>query len=177
MVGRLSVNNGPPLKWQSKCGRYSVSISAACMAKTLQTARAHYPHEVGTSLVGHYSKDGFDAYVMDTAPLTPDSRGSPRFFHRGIGGLRRFYVRLRRRHRGKRHYVGEWHSHPGKPPIPSAIDDQSQASISASTETNCPESILVIVGGALLEEPELGVYVYSRRRGRVDLARLSSFGA
>lgn len=174
MDKRVSVRDAPSLKWQSECGRYTVSILPACLDAMLQIAGKYHPHEVGTSLIGRYSEDGFDAYVIDVAPLSSDSRGTARAFRRGVRGLRGFYAWLRRHYQGKRYYVGEWHSHPNALPVPSRIDDLNQAIISANVKTNCPESILVIVGGDPFEEPNLGVYVYSRVRGRVDLIRQRS---
>lgn len=135
----------------------------------LEITRNHYPREIGSSLVGCYSYDGFDAYVLDMAPLCPDSKVSPNFFYRGIKGLRKFYIKLWQSYMGERYYVGEWHSHPNGIPIPSNTDDISQTAVAADNRVNCPENILVIVRGNLPCEPDLGVFVYSRRRGRIDL--------
>jgi len=132
-------------------------------------ARSHYPCEVGTSLVGCYSNDGFDATVLAMAPLSSDSKGSATSFYRGVKGLRGFFASLRRMYLGKRYYVGEWHSHPDASPIPSGSDDEDISAIASDTQVNCPECILVILGGNPYEVPELRVFVYSRKQGRIDL--------
>ncbi|MDP3025924.1 MAG: Mov34/MPN/PAD-1 family protein [candidate division Zixibacteria bacterium] len=163
------MNNELPLKWKSKCGRYTVSISHFCFNKMLKMGKKHHPHEVGTSLVGCYSDDGFDAFVLDASPLCSDSRCYDNSFFRGIKGLRAFYNKLQQRYGGRRYYVGEWHSHPNGTPIPSHMDNMTQSAISADSETNCPESILVIIGGNLFAVPELGVFLYSCRWGRIEL--------
>lgn len=163
------MNNSLPLKWKSRCGRYTVSISRSCFAKILEVATKRRPREVGTSLVGHYSDDGFDAYVLDIAPFSSDSKSSTNLLHRGVKDLRRFFARLRQTYEGRRYYVGEWHSHPNASCVPSITDDMSQSAIAADAKANCPESILMIIGGNLLEAPDLRVFVYSRKRGRVDL--------
>ena len=163
------MNEDPPLKWKSECGRYTVSISLSCFNKMLEMAKGHYPCEVGTSLVGCYSDDGFDATVLDTAPMSSDSKGLANSFYRGIKGLRRFFAKLRRNYLGKRYYVGEWHSHPDVSPVPSSTDDENQSAIASDTKTNCPECILLIIGGNPFNAPDLGVFVYSRKRGRIDL--------
>ena len=163
------MSNALPLKWKSRCGRYTVSISDSCFTKTLEMARKHCPDEVGTSLVGCYSDDGFDAFISDMAPVCSDSKSLDNSFWRGIKGLQTLFVELRKSYAGKRYYVGEWHSHPDASPIPSRTDDMTQSAIAADRQANCPESILVVIAGNLFGAPDLRVFVYSRKRGRVDL--------
>lgn len=133
-------------------------------------AQAHSPNEVGTSLVGCYSNNGFEASVLDLAPLSPDSKGSRTSFYRGVAGLKKFFTKLRQSFSGKRHYVGEWHSHPDAAPFPSQTDDGHQLAIAKDPNTACPECILIIIGHTLSNVDEIGVFVYSRKRGRISLA-------
>lgn len=133
-------------------------------------AQAHYPNEVGTSLVGHYSDDGFEASVLDLAPLSPDSKGWCTSFYRGTAGLRKFFAKLYKTFSGKRYYVGEWHSHPDAAPIPSGTDNKNQLAIAKDMKTGCSECILIIIGGILTNFNEIGVYVYSRKRGKIILS-------
>lgn len=160
-----------PRMWRSRCGQYRVRISRRCLPKMLSIARAHTPVEAGTSLVGQYSGDQHTAYVLDLAPLTEDSDGRRRSFTRGVRGLKEFFGKLFSRFRGRRHYVGEWHSHPGGSCSASDIDDANQSDIAADGKTECPECILLILSGdvAFAESADLGVYVYSHTRGRVEL--------
>ena len=162
------LTNKPLLKWHSDCEQYTVLIPEACLLKMTKMAETHYPNEVGTSLVGCYSDDGFEAFVLDLAPLSSDSKGSLTSFYRGIAGLQKFFAKLRKTFSGKRHYVGEWHSHPDAAPIPSGTDDRNQREITADRKTNCPECILIIIGGANFNE--IGIFVYSRKRGKVILS-------
>ena len=158
-----------PLKWRSDCKQYTVIISKSCLLKMTEMAQEHYPNEVGTSLVGCYSDDGFKASALDLALLSSDSKGSRTSFYRGIAGLQGFYKKLRKIFSGKRYYVGEWHSHPDAAPIPSYTDNRNQLEIAKDTITNCPECILIIIGGSLSNFDEMGVFVYSQKRGRVIL--------
>lgn len=158
-----------PQQWVSSCGRYTVTISDACLRDMLSLAQQHTPDEVGTSLLGTYSTDGFCASVLGSAPLTSDSRGGRFTFSRGIDGLTRFFLNLFKRTRGRKHYVGEWHSHPGGSVVPSRTDNRNQSAIAKDKKTNCPECILIIVGGDYTSQASLGVYVYSRKEGRIDL--------
>ncbi len=169
MVKTISVSDDSHSIWRSECGRYTVLISLSCLDKITQLAKNRYPNEVGTPLVGWYSEDGFNAYVLDVGPSSSDSKGALRSFCRGRKGLRRFFAELWGLYHGNRFYVGEWHSHPGAAPIPSTLDDITQSAISANLRTNCPESILVIIGGNPFIAPDLGVFVYSRKQGRVHL--------
>ncbi len=144
-------------------------LSDACISEMLLLAKRHNPNEVGTSLVGRYSEDGYTAFVDRAAPLTPDSRGSRMAFSRGVSGLKKFFKTLVTASGMHAHYVGEWHTHPGGAPYPSHQDDESQGAISRDPKTCCPEVVLVIVGGDILTGIKVGVFVYSRQRGRIDL--------
>jgi proteasome lid subunit RPN8/RPN11 len=155
--------------WQSTCGRYNVRITRRAFRSMLALAARHIPNEVGTPLVGSYSDDGHRAAVHAIAPLPDDSHGSPSSFIRGIRGLGAFFGRLVARFRGRRHYVGEWHSHPGGSSTASPTDDRNQAAIAADPKADCPESVLIIVGGEVPTAPTLGLYVYSRAMGKIVL--------
>ncbi len=74
-----------------------------------------------------------------------------------------------RKYKGKMYYIGDWHTHPNGSSTPSKTDDINQSAVASDKKANCPENILVIIGGSLNESPEIGVYVYSRRKGRIDL--------
>ena len=168
MGKRISINKSS-LRWQSGCRRYTVLIPKSCLLKMVEMAQEHYPNEVGTSLVGYYSDNGFEASVLELAPLSPDSKGSRTSFYRGVAGLRNFFTKLRRTFSGRRYYVGEWHSHPNGEPIPSDTDNRNQLEIAKDTKTDCPECILIIIGGTDSNFNKIGVFVYSRKRGRVML--------
>lgn len=170
MAHKVSVAaHAPPLLWRSKSGQYTVTIHRSAYRAMVRMAILHHPREVGTSLVGRYSNDGFRAEVLSIAPLTADSIGTRNSFVRGIQGLRQFYKRLVWRFHGQRYYVGEWHSHPDSAPHSSGIDDANQTLISRDKSANCSEVILIIVGGDFARKPELRINVYSRKNGRVLL--------
>lgn len=164
------LKNRLPVRWISACGRYRLSISDKCLGGMLALYRKHLPREAGTSVYGTYSADGFHAHVLGNSPIAADSVSGRCSLYRGSEGAAHFFGNLFRRTRGKQHYVGEWHSHPGGPPEPSATDNRTLRAIASDPETNCPECILLILGGDLTRDPTLGVYVYSRQRGRIDLS-------
>lgn len=121
---------------------------------------------------GGYSVDGHEAYVTGLAPVTPDSRGARASFHRGVVGLHQFLKRLFSASKGRSHYVGEWHSHPGGAPVPSSTDEVNALKIANDSCAECSECILVIVGvhGDVVD---VRAYVFSRKRGRRDMSRVS----
>jgi integrative and conjugative element protein (TIGR02256 family) len=47
------------------------------------------------------------------------------------------------------HFVGEWHSHPERHPVPSALDDRSMAECVRKSDHRLNGFLLVIVGTAL----------------------------
>lgn len=154
--------------WVSRCGTYTVLIEDRFVDEALTLAKDHYPREVGTSLVGTYSDDGWDATVLHAAPLTTDSKAGRSWFQRGVRGLKTYFSAVFAKSSGVTHYVGEWHSHPDGAPIPSPTDDANMMEIVNDPETRCPECILVIVGYRSARA-RLGVYIYSAVRRRVDL--------
>ena len=159
--------------WRSECERYTVIIESACLSEMVHLAREHGPNEVGTALVGSYSDDGFTARICRLAPLTQDSRGGARTFFRGVRGLRDFFLKIFTSSRGRMHYVGEWHSHPGGAAVPSFTDDENALSIARDPRSDCPECVLIILAFSRADV-ELGVYVYSSSQGRVMLGSCSS---
>lgn len=151
-------------KWKSNNGQYTVFLADTCLKKMLKLALDHNPYEVGTSLIGYYALHGFDAYITDIAPLPSDSKSSRFTFFRGISGLRMFFEKL-----NGVHYLGEWHSHPSSRPIPSERDIRSQFAIANDKLANCPEAILVIIGGELRFDPQITICVLSRECGLIKL--------
>jgi integrative and conjugative element protein (TIGR02256 family) len=156
--------------WTSSDGRYSVRLEDTFLLEASRLAREHYPNEVGTPLVGEYTDDGTEARVTALGPLTTDSRGTRFTFSRGVQGLRGFFAGLFSTSRGRVHYVGEWHSHPGGGPFPSATDDANMAAIAEDARAKCPECVLVILA-VTPDDARAGVLIYSRMRGRVVLTR------
>lgn len=151
-------------KWKSNNGQYTVYLADTCLKKMVKLALEHNPYEVGTSLIGYYAPHGFDAYITDIAPLPSDSKSSRFTFFRGINGLKIFFDKLK-----GVHYLGEWHSHPGGRSTPSDQDIRSQFAIANDKLANCPETILVVIGGDLKANPQITICVLSCERGLIKL--------
>ncbi|MFN8578868.1 MAG: Mov34/MPN/PAD-1 family protein [Candidatus Sericytochromatia bacterium] len=144
-----------------------MNITSDCLIKIINIAKSAHPKEIGSSLIGYYSKDGFDAYITNIVEISNDSKGTNNRFIRGTKGLKKFFSQLKSTQ--NQHYIGEWHSHPDYYSIPSNIDDNSQFDISNNEKVNCPECLLLIIGGDFFKEPSLGIFVYSKVKGRINL--------
>ena len=59
-------------------------------------------------------------------------------------------------------YLGEWHYHPNGSPAPSGTDIFSMHKISVDPAYQCPEPILVIIGGRPPQQWQLSVSVVRR---------------
>lgn len=158
--------------WVSHCGRYCVQIEQAFIDEAIKMAREHYPKEVGSSLVGSYSDDGWAATVLRSAPLPEDSKAGRSWFQRGIAGLKNYFNNVFAKTAGMNHYVGEWHSHPDGAPDASDEDDKNMMAIVEDAAAKCPESILLILGYSR-QRACCRVYVYSTENGRIDLNLVS----
>jgi integrative and conjugative element protein (TIGR02256 family) len=155
--------------WRSNCGRYTVLADGDCLGQITDYARNALPNETGAVLIGSYSDDGYTARIEDTGPLPPDSKGMPCSFQRGVSGLKGFLSKIFSHSSGKRHYIGEWHSHPGGAPSPSNTDDITLHAICKDVKSDCPETILLLISIFPHRGPRFGVLVYSRHNGKLVL--------
>jgi hypothetical protein len=106
------------------------------------------------------------AFVSDASRAPGDSKSGTTWFYRGIAGLQAWLYRLWDK---ERYYLGEWHSHPGARPFPSDTDLRQIREIAESPKYNCPEPVLLIVGGRPTADWQIGVYVAPRTRSLVEL--------
>jgi proteasome lid subunit RPN8/RPN11 len=164
------VSSDAPLVWQSDCGRYTVHLNALLLSKISEIAHEHLPNEVGSSLAGYYTEDGFDAFVLDAAPVPSDSNGSRTAFKRGVKGLKCYFSSLTRNRGSSQHYVGEWHSHPTGDAQPSSADIKSGMDIARDEDVPCKEIVSLILGNVAVATPDLSVSVYSATDGAIALS-------
>lgn len=162
------------LLWRSSDGLYTVVISRHALKRMSRLAKEHIPNEVGTSLVGSYSEDGYTAFVLDIAPLPSDSKASPVSFVRGVLGMKEFYKGLTKRFRKTRFYIGEWHSHPFAEPDSSSQDKSTHEEIARDKVTGCSEVVMIVLGGDFHKVRHLNVSVYSSRMGLIELRSFAS---
>jgi integrative and conjugative element protein (TIGR02256 family) len=103
------------------------------------------PHEIGGVLMGEHI-DEAEFCVVDLT--IQEQSGSVAFFIRLVADivqpLKEFFKRTGYNYR-KFNYLGEWHSHPSFPPVPSEKDIQSMQEIVTASDTGANFAILLIV--------------------------------
>lgn len=133
------------LTFRSGDGRFRLVIPAT-VVRTVLTECLWAGHlETGGILVGTYNDNLNTAQVTAALPAPDDSRAGKSWFYRGVRGLRRYLRQLWRAERA--YYLGEWHFHPFSLPMPSPTDITQMAEIAEESSYQCPEPILLIIGG------------------------------
>ena len=103
------------------------------------------PHEIGGVLMGEHIDEG-EFRIVDLT--IQEQFGSVVFFLRLVADivkpLKGFFKRTEYNYR-KFNYLGEWHSHPSFPPVPSQQDTQSMLEIVTDSDTGANFAILLIV--------------------------------
>jgi len=139
-----------------------IQIDAELVNYLYQCGTAHYPDEFGGLLIGHYADDQQTVVILNTV-LPVQYKSTKWSFERGAEGLKeelmKYYAQT-----PCLFYVGEWHTHPDNPAIPSVIDLQALQEITASPEVNIQHPVLLIIK---IDNAgyELGFFV--RFRGRL----------
>jgi integrative and conjugative element protein (TIGR02256 family) len=123
--------------------------------------------ETGGILLGHYSQNHDMAVVTHVSGPPPDSKHGGNFFVRGIKGLQELLNQLWRR---KEYYLGEWHYHPFANPDPSNTDQQQMLEFARNKAMNCPEPVLLLIGGDPKMDWHVKVVVYTRNKRTVQLS-------
>jgi [CysO sulfur-carrier protein]-S-L-cysteine hydrolase len=120
-----------------------LQVSESLMKYIYELGKEHYPNEFGGVLVGYYSEDQKICIISET--ILPRSYTSKKYsFERGHEGLveklKTFYDE-----RPSLIYVGEWHTHPDNPPIPSSTDLIALNEIIKYPEVYITNPILLII--------------------------------
>lgn len=99
----------------------SLLISDALLREIEILARKYYPNEHGGLLLGSYNLDSKEANI--TALIKPRKFESNKMsFIRSPEGLNEIIKKAYDETNGTTIYIGEWHSHPDCPAIPSRVD-------------------------------------------------------
>ncbi len=124
--------------------------------------------ETGGILIGYYSQDRSTAIVTQATRAPRDSRSGPTWFIRGVVGLRHLLAKFWKE--PKRHYyLGEWHYHPAKTVEPSCEDFTQMRLISESSDYNCAEPVLIIVGEGMGVDLPAKVFVFPKEAPTLNL--------
>jgi integrative and conjugative element protein (TIGR02256 family) len=93
--------------------------------KMEEIAKQALPNEIGGTLVGSFSEDFKMAYIKKVLGVKGKVKNSPTSFYRPPDCEDNQLSILYNESKGSIHYLGEWHSHPNNPPLPSHRDLKS----------------------------------------------------
>lgn len=155
----LKGNSSSSRTARSDDGQFGIEVSTTLLEEMSDLCARAYPKETGGILIGHYSTDLRVAHVTSLSSAPPDSVAKRFSFVRGFQGLQQL---LRRVWRQKSYYLGEWHFHPDGEPSPSGTDSDQMQSIASAISYQCPEPVLLIVGGHPPEPLQFHSYVFRR---------------
>jgi proteasome lid subunit RPN8/RPN11 len=160
------------LLFRSSDGRFGLRVPGEVLARMLEDCVSVAPAETGGILAGRYSEDCRMAEVTATSHGPADSEDARTCFLRGVKGLLAWLKGLWVRRAD--YYLGEWHSHPGASPAPSKSDIETMFGIAKSEPWNCPEPILLVVGGCECLEWSFRAEVFTRQETSILLEVYSS---
>jgi len=128
----------------SSDAKFNVQLSSQAIATIANEVIKASVNETGGVLFGIYSLDLATAFVQYAQTAPNDSKAGRTWFNRGVKGLQKLVSTY---WKDKKYYLGEWHSHPYSSAEPSNQDLSQMRQIALSLDANCPEPILIIVGG------------------------------
>lgn len=139
----------------------SIDIDDKLIRKLIKTGRQHYPNEFGGLLIGYYSDERKTVIIKKT--LLPKKYKSSKYsFERGSEGLRK---KLEKMYCNSPSlvYVGEWHTHPDNPALPSSVDIAALKEIISDENVSIANPILLIISICKKFE-QLCFYVYFKNK-------------
>jgi integrative and conjugative element protein (TIGR02256 family) len=146
--------------YQTQDRKYGCQLSNVAIQRMLRLCQQSRNTETGGVLVGYYTQDYSYAVVTEVSSAPIDSRSGPTWFQRGIVGIQVWLNSLWKQ-RQPQYYLGEWHFHPGSTPQPSSTDIAQMKNIAASKQYQCPEPLLIIIGGTPPNNWSIRVFVFS----------------
>ncbi len=119
--------------------------------------------ETGGLLFGQFDETLGIVWVTNVSGPPQDSTFSAELFRCGTHGTRALCKDYEERTHRIVRYVGTWHSHPVSPATPSATDYEGIATIFAAGPDDGALQLMVIVGHAAEQKPQIGAYAFEKR--------------
>jgi integrative and conjugative element protein (TIGR02256 family) len=148
--------------FQSQDQRFNISLNLTIVTQMKYYAVLAGQFETGGILIGSYNAE------LDTATITlvsgppSDSKAGRTWFIRGTKGLKKLLHKAFEN--AGTYYLGEWHYHPFASPVPSGQDIRQMKQIAADVKYNCPEPIMIILGGNPYDQGALlNAFVFPRK--------------
>ena len=132
-----------------------VYLKTELVDQIYQLCEAAYPNETGGILIGQYNSNFEHANVTMITGAPADSKAGRTLLDK-LWDTQCSY------------YLGEWHYHPDGASAPSIQDLIEMKAISMNEDYNCPEPLLLIVGGSSTHQTlNCSVYIYLRNKNRL----------
>ena len=152
--------------------RFGLTLRVSILQRILDLCASSNGMETGGILVGFYSPKHDDAIVTDISIPPSDSKRSRASFVRGTAGLQVWLNALWTRE--QQFYLGEWHFHPSASPHPSADDIQQMRFNAEKENLQCPEPVLLIVGGTPPHEWSVSAFVSPRGQRSIEMMPMNT---
>lgn len=99
------------------------------------------PWEVGGWLIGYWAEDS----LVVTHATPPRSRGTPWGVTINGHGHRRLFDQAWDATQGRVTFLGDWHTHPGGPALPSERDRNAAARLATDPDFGTPRPLIAII--------------------------------
>ncbi len=151
------------MKYVSDSKKFIVELPQASLDSILEHVRNANKKETGGILIGVYSENHSTAIISLVTGPPSDSASGFYWFKRGIKGLKQIIEKC---WTNNSYYLGEWHFHPMSSPKPSSQDIKQIREIAFSNQYNCPEPIMLIIGGSYLSY-KISVFVFEKQSSKL----------
>jgi len=156
------MNNAANICFKSACGRYGVSFRWSMFRRMLHECVKAGNKETGGIVWGKYNDKLDEAIVSGFSKAPIDSKAGWCSFVRGVAGLQQTLQSLWSR-ANKKYYLGEWHFHPFASSAASQVDVRQMLAHATDSRLQCPEPILMIIGGDPSCNWSVDISVYTRK--------------
>lgn len=164
------MHDGRPIQFSSRDRRFAVMLGGAALKVIVASSVEARGKETGGILIGHYEGSTLLAVVQEATTKPRDSLFGRFWFERGAHGLKQL---LSDRWQASRHYIGEWHYHPGGSATPSDPDLKAMRAIAENPAYDCGSPLLVILGRSPPLHTEFSATVFPVNEPHVRLERTS----
>ena len=132
------------LFFQDSSRIYNINLSNEVYEQMLCYCNKANSYETGGVLIGNYSQNQTMANILQITSPPKNYKHAKCNFRRGSDGLKKLLDTVWNQ---GQYYLREWHYHPNASSLPSGIDKNQMIRLSQDQKLNCPEPILIIIGG------------------------------
>ncbi len=137
----------------------SIKFNEKAVLKYIAKHLKYSDCETGGMICGYYTEDLSQAVITEFCEPPRDSILKKSSFIRGILGAKKYFIE--KWEKGQ-YYLGDWHLHPYSQPTASDQDLQQLRINAKDKQLQCPEPIMVIIGGS--NNDEINVYIYLEQK-------------